>query len=102
MMSFMTAPLSVQSSQLPSRARNETSRQFDQRALFDSHRDKETMTIGKSPRRLAPTAGALLLLVMMAPPGLAQRAELERRIQRTVLANGLEVIVVQNRGVPLV
>src|SRR4029079_16987826 len=32
----------------------------------------------------------------------AQRAELERRIQRRTLDNGLEVIVVQNRGVPLV
>jgi zinc protease len=32
----------------------------------------------------------------------AQRAELERRIQRKTLDNGLEVIVVENRGVPLV
>jgi zinc protease len=31
----------------------------------------------------------------------AQRAELERLIQRKVLANGLEVIVVENHGVPL-
>ncbi|OYV71266.1 MAG: hypothetical protein B7Z72_06910, partial [Gemmatimonadetes bacterium 21-71-4] len=31
----------------------------------------------------------------------AQRAELERSIQRTVLPNGLEVIVVENHGVPL-
>jgi zinc protease len=31
-----------------------------------------------------------------------QRAELERRIQRRVLPNGLEVIVVPNSGVPLV
>lgn len=31
-----------------------------------------------------------------------QRADLERRIQRTVLPNGLEVIVVPNPGVPLV
>src|SRR5689334_22356070 len=31
-----------------------------------------------------------------------QRAELERRIQRQVLPNGLEVIAVENRGVPLV
>jgi zinc protease len=35
-------------------------------------------------------------------PAHAQRAELERRIQRQVLPNGLEVIVVENRGVPLV
>jgi zinc protease len=32
----------------------------------------------------------------------AQRAELERRIQRATLPNGLEVIVVRNPGVPLV
>jgi zinc protease len=31
----------------------------------------------------------------------AQRAELEKIIQRKVLANGLEVIVVENHGVPL-
>src|SRR5438034_8702829 len=30
-----------------------------------------------------------------------QRAELEKIIQRKVLANGLEVIVVENHGVPL-
>jgi zinc protease len=32
----------------------------------------------------------------------AQRAELEKHIQRTTLPNGLDVIVVPNRGVPLV
>ena len=32
----------------------------------------------------------------------AQRAELERHIQRATLLNGLEIIVVENRGVPLV
>src|SRR6476619_809947 len=31
----------------------------------------------------------------------AQRAELEKIIKRKVLANGLEVIVVENHGVPL-
>jgi zinc protease len=31
----------------------------------------------------------------------AQRAELERRIRRDTLANGMEVIVVENHGVPL-
>jgi len=35
-------------------------------------------------------------------PAAAQRAELEKRIQRTTLPNGLEVIVVPNPGVPLV
>jgi zinc protease len=45
-----------------------------------------------------------LLILFAAPPTIlrAQRAELERRIQRTTLPNGLEVIVVSNPGVPLV
>src|SRR5438046_800984 len=63
---------------------------------------KETMPIGKLPRRPARTLAAVLLLVTAAPTAESQRAELERRIQRTVLPNGLEVIVVENRGVPLV
>lgn len=46
---------------------------------------------------LVPTAGAAQGRV--APP--SQRAELERTIQRRVLPNGLEVIVVPSRGVPL-
>jgi zinc protease len=43
-----------------------------------------------------------LLLLALALPAFAQRTELERRIQRQTLPNGLEVIVVENRGVPLV
>ena len=44
----------------------------------------------------------VLLATVFAMPLLGQRAELERRIQRQVLPNGLEVIAVENRGVPLV
>jgi zinc protease len=44
----------------------------------------------------------LTFAVMFAPStGSAQRAELEKIIKRKVLANGLEVIVVENHGVPL-
>src|SRR5258706_11435891 len=45
----------------------------------------------------------LVLLVSVLAPALAwgQRAELDKIIQRKVLANGLEVIVVENHGVPL-
>ena len=45
----------------------------------------------------------LVLLVSALAPMHAwgQRAELEKIIQRRVLANGLEVIVVENHGVPL-
>jgi zinc protease len=44
----------------------------------------------------------LLLVSALAPVSArGQRAELEKIIQRKVLANGLEVIVVENHGVPL-
>jgi len=44
----------------------------------------------------------VLLLAALAPmQARGQRAELEKIIQRKVLANGLEVIVVENHGVPL-
>lgn len=43
------------------------------------------------------TAGVLLTPSILS----AQRAELEKIIQRKVLPNGLEVIVVENHGVPL-
>src|SRR6266576_2623801 len=45
---------------------------------------------------------AAVLLLSLAPWLGAQLAELERHIQRTTLPNGLEVIVVENHGVPLV
>ena len=44
---------------------------------------------------------ALATLVLMPAVAHAQRAELERRIQRDTLANGMEIIVVENHGVPL-
>ena len=44
----------------------------------------------------------LSLLLALPAPALAQRAELEKIIQRKVLPNGLEVIVAENHGVPLV
>ncbi len=47
-------------------------------------------------------ASAALLLLLAASPAFAQRAELEKTIQRRVMPNGLEVIVVENHGVPLV
>ena len=47
---------------------------------------------------------AVLVLLLASPirPVHAQRAELDKHIQRATLPNGLDVIVVQNRGVPLV
>jgi zinc protease len=47
-------------------------------------------------------AAALCVLAVASLPLGAQRAELERRIKRDTLPNGLEVIVVENHGVPLV
>lgn len=53
--------------------------------------------------KIARRAVALLSFVALAPMALqAQRAELEKIIKRRVLPNGLEVIVVENHGVPLV
>ena len=48
-------------------------------------------------------AGAAVALLALAPASSlqAQRAELEKIIKRRVLPNGLEVIVVENHGVPL-
>ena len=54
----------------------------------------------RSRGRLA-TILMLLVMAMMPSVLLAQRAELEKIIKRKVLANGLEVIVVENHGVPL-
>ncbi len=47
-------------------------------------------------------AVAVAFTVAAARPAAAQRTELERFIQRRVLPNGLEVIVIENHGVPLV
>jgi len=62
-----------------------------------------------SPRRsrwLQPLLATALLSGSLSGPLWsslpAQRAELERHIQRTTLPNGLDVIVVSNHGVPLV
>jgi zinc protease len=44
---------------------------------------------------------ARLLSALLPMEVRAQRAELEKIIQRKVLANGLEIIVVENHGVPL-
>ncbi|MBA3672613.1 MAG: insulinase family protein, partial [Gemmatimonadaceae bacterium] len=58
-------------------------------------------------RRLLRTtlAAGLSLATLLAPPlartARGQRAELERRIRRETLPNGLDVIVVENHGVPL-
>src|SRR3981081_1065283 len=44
---------------------------------------------------------AVLLSALLPIQAGAQRAELEKIIQRKVLGNGLEIIVVENHGVPL-
>src|SRR5438093_1062860 len=66
-------------------------------------RGKEIMEAPVAPRRpFLPLLLALCVLATWAPTLIGQRAELEKRIQRQVLPNGLEIIVVENRGVPLV
>jgi zinc protease len=44
---------------------------------------------------------AAVLSIVIVQPALAQRSELEKFIHQKVLSNGLEVIVVENHGVPL-
>jgi zinc protease len=44
---------------------------------------------------------SVLLTIVAFMPLSAQRAELERRIRRDTLPNGLEIIVIENHGVPL-
>src|SRR5688500_13838086 len=46
-------------------------------------------------------ATLVVAVALTASSALAQRAELDKIIKRRVLANGLEVIVVENHGVPL-
>lgn len=53
-------------------------------------------------RRAALLVGAIALALFVAPaPARAQRATLERVTKQIVLDNGLQVIVVENHGVPL-
>lgn len=61
------------------------------------------MRSGRALRRPSLAAFVLCAAVLTsATPAGAQRAELEKRVTRDTLANGLEVIVVENSGVPLV
>ena len=48
-----------------------------------------------------PLMLGVFVLAPVVSPLKAQRAELERRIRRDTLPNGLQVIVVENHGVPL-
>ena len=64
------------------------------------------MSVDHSPPRATHSRTYLAVLALLAlftawSPIHAQRAELERRIRRDTLPNGLEIIVVENHGVPL-
>ena len=52
-------------------------------------------------RALAAVLGGLAALLLWAPMVQAQRANLEKWIHQRVLANGMQVIVAENHGVPL-
>lgn len=60
--------------------------------------ERKSVAGGWRPRGLL----AAIILALAAAGAGAQRAQLEKIIQRQVLANGLEVIVIENHGVPLV
>ena len=54
------------------------------------------------PRRQSSRLGAALLVLALGPVAAnAQRASLEKFMHQKVLANGMEIIVVENHGVPL-
>ena len=59
------------------------------------------MSVDHAPPRMVTSVLFVLLLLVAWLPLSAQRAELERRIRRDTLPNGLEIIVVENHGVPL-
>ena len=61
------------------------------------------MSTGQLLRRGTSLRTTLAVMLMLAFGTVlhAQRAELEKRIRRETLPNGLEVIVVENHGVPL-
>src|SRR3954463_16583254 len=62
---------------------------------------RAALSLPRRSRLRTTLAAALCFLSVAVLPLRAQRAELERRIRRDTLANGLEVIVVENHGVPL-
>jgi zinc protease len=63
---------------------------------------RAVLSLPRSPLLRTTLTAALCLLALAPLPLRAQRAELEKRIRRDTLPNGLEVIVVENHGVPLV
>jgi zinc protease len=63
---------------------------------------RAVLSLPRSPLLRTTLAAALCLLALVPLPLRAQRAELEKRIRRDTLPNGLEIIVVENHGVPLV
>lgn len=62
---------------------------------------KETSEKHVPLRAITRLIATLVLVAASVSSAGAQRAELERSIRRQVLPNGLEVIVIENHGVPL-
>ena len=83
------------------RRRSATSEPFPRRT--DTALDMMRVIKGRASMAASAALFAGVRLVLVAvQPARAQRAELEKTIQRRVMPNGLEVIVVENHGVPLV
>jgi zinc protease len=59
------------------------------------------LAIGHRARTFATLVGAGLALAAASASASAQRTELEKFLRHRVLANGLEIIVAENHGVPL-
>jgi zinc protease len=62
---------------------------------------RAVQSLPRRPLHRRTLAVAVAMLSLLTLPLSAQRAELERRIRRDTLPNGLEVIVVENHGVPI-
>jgi len=72
------------------------------RRRFEAIAEEHPIHVRHHRHRLPLAIAACLAVVALTPAaGHAQRAELEKIIQRRVLENGLEVIVLENHGVPL-
>jgi zinc protease len=60
-----------------------------------------TLVTARESRARRALAGALLAILVGSTSAQAQRANLEKFIHQKVLANGMEIIVAENHGVPL-
>ena len=71
------------------------------RHALRAHQPSQLSVTRTRSRRFAIAAPLCVVFCTLVSPLTAQRAELERVIKRAVLRNGLEVIAVENHGIPI-